>query len=176
MWTSPEDRCIQGAREHSETNKLALLNVRAYHMDTATNPHHKEPKFNIKDNIRTFLTHSEHEELLWLSCKYHWCKEHRRNKEDNNCFPVMIPGTPNDKPYLATETEGYLVYLWYKNLGVAELRFYMPYYREIQKNKNLCEGIKQMTQEITDVEEGLEALTLKESMKQERHQETQKRI
>ncbi|SCO87742.1 uncharacterized protein FRV6_11869 [Fusarium oxysporum] len=108
MWTSPEDRCIQGAREHGETNKLALLNVRAYHIDTATNLHHKEPKFNIKDNIRTFLTHLEHEELSWLSCKYHWCKEHRQNKEDNDCFPVMIPGTPNDKPYLATETEGYL--------------------------------------------------------------------
>jgi hypothetical protein len=44
----------------------------------------------------------------------------------------------------------------------------MPYYREIQKNKNLCEGIKQMTLEITEVEEELEALTLKECTKQER--------
>jgi hypothetical protein len=166
MWTSPEDRYIQGAREHGETNKLALLNVRAYHMDNATNPLHKEPKFNAKDDVRTFPTHSEHEELSWLSCKYHWCKEHRRNKEDNDCFPVTIPGTPNDKPYLATETEGYLVHLWYENLGVAELRFHMPYYREIQKNKKLCEGIKQMTQEITEVEEELEALTLKECAKQ----------
>ncbi|SCO87530.1 uncharacterized protein FRV6_11657 [Fusarium oxysporum] len=161
MWTSQEDKCIQEAREHGETSKFASLNIRAYHIDNATNPHHKEPKFNVKDD---------------LSCKYHWCKEHRRNKEDNNCFPVTIPGTPNDKPYLATETEGYLVHLWYENLGVAELRFHMPYYREIQKNKNLCEGIKQMTQEITDVEEELEALTLKESMKQERHQEIPKRI
>ncbi|KAI8402590.1 hypothetical protein FOFC_17905 [Fusarium oxysporum] len=166
MWTSPEDRCIQGAREHGETNKLALLNVRAYHMDNATNPLHKEPKFNVKDDVRTFPTHPEHEELSWLSCKYHWCKEHRRNKEDNDCFPVTISGTPNDKPYLATETEGYLVHLWYENLGVAELRFHMPYYREIQKNKKLCEGIKQMTQEITEVEEELEALTLKECAKQ----------
>ena len=168
MWTSPEDRCIQGAREHGETHKLALLNVRAYHMDNAINPLHKEPKFNIKDDVRTFPTHSEHEKLSWLSCKYHWCKEHRQNKEDNDCFPVTTPGTPNDKPYLATETEGYLVHLWYENLGVAELRFHMPYYREIQKNKNLCEGIKQMTLEITEVEEELEALTLKEGTKQER--------
>ncbi|KAH7461789.1 hypothetical protein FOMA001_g18899 [Fusarium oxysporum f. sp. matthiolae] len=168
MWTSPEDRCIQGAREHGETNKLALLNVRAYHMDNATNPLHKEPKFNVKDDVRTLPTHPEHEELSWLSCKYHWCKEHRRNKEDNDCFPVAIPGTPNDKPYLAAETEGYLVHLWYENLGVAELRFHMPYYREIQKSKNLCEGIKQMTLEITEVEEELEALTLKEGTKQER--------
>jgi hypothetical protein len=166
MWTSPEDRYIQGAREHGETNRLAPLNVRAYHMDNATNPLHKEPKFNVKDDVRTFPTHPEHEELSWLSCKYHWCKEHRQNKEDNDCFPVTIPGTPNDKPYLATETEGYLVHLWYENLGVAELRFHMPYYREIQKNKKLCEGIKQMTQEITEVEEELEALTLKECAKQ----------
>lgn len=77
MWTSPEDRCIQEAREHRETNKLALLNVCAYYMNNATNPHHKEPKFNAKDDVRTFPTHSEHEELSWLSCKYHWCKEHR---------------------------------------------------------------------------------------------------
>jgi hypothetical protein len=168
MWTSPEDRYIQGAREHGETNRLAPLNVRAYHMDNATNPLHKEPKFNVKDDVRTFPTHSEHEELSWLSCKYHWCKEHRQNKEDNDCFLVTIPGTPNDKPYLATETEGYLVHLWYENLGVAELRFHMPYYREIQRNKNLCEGIKQMTLEITEVEEELEALTLKECTKQER--------
>ncbi|KAL9572139.1 hypothetical protein ACKAV7_003717 [Fusarium commune] len=168
MWTSPEDRCTQGAREHGETNKLALLNVRAYHMDNATNPHHKEPKFNIKDDVRTFPTHSEHEELSWLSCKYHWCKEHRQNKEDNDCFPVTIPGTPNDKPYLATETEGYLVHLWHENLGVAELRFHMPYYREIQRNKNLCQGIKQMSEEITEVEKELETLTLKEDTKQKR--------
>ncbi|KAJ0128891.1 hypothetical protein HZ326_28016 [Fusarium oxysporum f. sp. albedinis] len=89
-------------------------------MDNATNPLHKEPKFNAKDNVRTFPTYLEHEELSWLLCKYHWYKEHRRNKEDNNCFPVTIPGTPNDKPYLATETEGYLVYLWYENLGKQE--------------------------------------------------------
>lgn len=55
--------------------------------------------------------HSEYKELLWLSYKYHWCKEYRRNKEDNNYFPIAIPGMLNDKPYLVTETEGYLVYL-----------------------------------------------------------------
>ncbi|KAH7468019.1 hypothetical protein FOMA001_g15870 [Fusarium oxysporum f. sp. matthiolae] len=165
MWTSPEDKCIQEAREHGETNKLALLNVRAYHMDNATNPLHKEPKFNVKDDVRTFPTHAGHEELSWLSCKYHWCKEHRQNKEDNDCFPIMIPGTPNDKPYLKTETEGYLVHLWYENLGVTELRFHMPYYREIQKNKNLRQGIKQMTQGITEVEKEFETLTLEEIQK-----------
>ncbi|KAH7475360.1 hypothetical protein FOMA001_g11755 [Fusarium oxysporum f. sp. matthiolae] len=83
MWTSPEDKCIQEAREHGETNKLALLNVRAYHMDNATNPLHKEPKFNVKDD----------------------------------------------------------------------------------KNKNLRQGIKQMTQGITEVEKEFETLTLEEIQK-----------
>jgi hypothetical protein len=78
---------------------------------------------------------------------------------------MTIPSTPNNKPYLATETEGYLIHLWYENLRVAELRFYMPYYREIQKNKKLCKGIKQITQEITEVKEELKALTLKEYAK-----------
>ncbi|KAJ0129402.1 Transposable element Tc3 transposase [Fusarium oxysporum f. sp. albedinis] len=42
----------------------------------------------------------------------------------------------------------------------------MPYYRKIQRNKNLCKGIKQITLKITEVKEELEALTLKEYAKQ----------
>ncbi|RKK68679.1 hypothetical protein BFJ69_g13424 [Fusarium oxysporum] len=49
----------------------------------------------------------------------------------------------------------------------------MPYYREIQKNKNLRQGIKQITQEITEAKEELEALTSKRPTKQENPQDIQ---
>ncbi|KAG7419477.1 hypothetical protein Forpe1208_v003480 [Fusarium oxysporum f. sp. rapae] len=152
IWTSNEERCLQGAREHGNTNKLEVLHVRAYHMSDATNPLHKEPKFDPKDDLRTFPTHPGHKELSWVSCKYHWCGMHKQDKEDNDCFPVMIPGTPNDEPYLKEEVEGYLAYLWYENLGVVELRFHIAYYREIKKNQDHRQEVQQMIQEITEAE------------------------
>jgi hypothetical protein len=79
-----------------------------------------------------------HEEISWVSCKYHWCEKHEQDKRDNDCFPVAIPGTPNDRPYRAEETEGYETYKWYENLGVAELRFSLAYYRQITLTKELC--------------------------------------
>ncbi|KAF9779915.1 hypothetical protein IL306_001174 [Fusarium sp. DS 682] len=79
--------------------------------------------------------------------------------DDNDCFPVMIPGTPNDKPYLKIETEGYLVHLWYENLGVAELRFNMSYYRQIHETKKLHEGIRQSQKLIKEAEKEFEEMT-----------------
>ncbi|KAF4339822.1 pol poly [Fusarium beomiforme] len=106
MYLSPEDRCIQGAREHENTNELHDINVRAYHTADAMNPRHKEPKFNKEDDVRTLPTNPHHDDVSWISCKYHWCETHMQEKKDNDCFPVAIPRTPNKNPYLRQETEG----------------------------------------------------------------------
>jgi hypothetical protein len=132
-YSSPEDRCIQRAKEH--TPDMENIMVRAYHTCDALNPLHKEPKYDARDDVRTSPTHPQHLEIAWVSCKNHWCQSHLQDKEDNDCFPVTIPGTPNDKPYLKEETEGYTMNRWYENLGVAELRFDLAYYRQIQQTK-----------------------------------------
>ncbi|EXL40782.1 hypothetical protein FOCG_16726 [Fusarium oxysporum f. sp. radicis-lycopersici 26381] len=160
IYTSHEDFCLQGAREHGNTNELETIPVRAYHTNDATNPLHKEEKYDQQDDVRTLPTHEQHKQISWISCKYHWCDTHKQEKLDNDCFPITIPGTPNDKPYLKEEAEGYVPFIWHNNLGVLELRFSMAHYRQVHKNKELLEGIKQMTQEITKAEKELETLEL----------------
>lgn len=160
IYTSHEDFCLQGAREHGNTNELETIPVRAYHTNDATNPLHKEEKYDQQDDVRTLPTHEQHKQISWISCKYHWCDTHEQEKLDNDCFPITIPGTTNDKPYLKEETEGYVPFVWHNNLGVLELRFSMAHYRQVHKNKELLEGIRQMTQEITKTEKELETLGL----------------
>ncbi|KAI3577671.1 hypothetical protein IWW34DRAFT_624302, partial [Fusarium oxysporum f. sp. albedinis] len=53
-----------GAKEYNKTNKLILLNIYAYYIDNTINLLYKEPKFNIKDNIRIFLIYIGYKELL----------------------------------------------------------------------------------------------------------------
>ncbi|KAL9570381.1 hypothetical protein ACKAV7_005460 [Fusarium commune] len=159
MYLSPEDRCIQGAREHRDTQELEMIHVRAYHTNDAMNPLHKEEKFNKQDDIRTLPTHEEHAEVSWVSCKAHWCKIHEQAKLDNDCFPVTIPGTPNDRPYLKNETEGYLVHLWHDNLGVAELRFNMAHYRQVHKTKELLNEARHSIRIIEEAEREFEEAT-----------------
>jgi hypothetical protein len=145
-FNSPEDGCIQKAREHTDTLGQESILLRAYHTCDALNPLHKEPKYDARDDVRTSPTHPQHLEIAWASCKSHWCQLHQQSKEDNDCFPVTIPGTPNDKPYLTEEIEGYTMNRWYENLGVAELRFDLAYYRQIQETKRIR---REASEEIT---------------------------
>ncbi|KAF4439736.1 hypothetical protein F53441_12505 [Fusarium austroafricanum] len=84
MYASPKDRCMQGAREHRNTDEIENIYIRASHTHDALNPRHRGENYHIKDDL----------------------------KKDNDCFPVTIPSTPNDRPYLAKETEGYEVHSW----------------------------------------------------------------
>jgi hypothetical protein len=159
MFNSPEDMYIQGAREHEDTKKAENIHIRAYHMAEAMNPHHKEPKFDTRDDIRTLPTNPGHDEISWASCRYHWCKLHFEDKKDNDCFPVTIPGTPNDKPYLPEEIMGYLVHSWYETLGIAELRFNLAYYRSQQKDQETAKAIRQSMQIIEEANQEFRELT-----------------
>lgn len=159
MYTTHEDFCLQGAREHGNTEKLETIPVRAYHTNDAMNPLHKEEKYDQRDDVRTLPTHEQHKHISWISCKYHWCDTHKQEKLDNDCFPITIPGTPNDKPYLREETEGYVAFIWHNNLGVLELRFSMAHYRQIHKTKELLEGIKHSQQLIEEAEKEFEEAT-----------------
>jgi hypothetical protein len=159
MYLSPEDRYIQGAKEHGNAENNEEIHVRAYHQHDAMNPLHREQKFNENDDVRTLPTNPNHKDISWVSCKYHWCENHRQNKEDNDCFPVTIPGTPNDNPYHEWETHGYSVYHWHENLGVATLRFNLAHYRQIHKTKELLEGIKHSQQLIEEAEKEFEEAT-----------------
>ncbi|KAF6527467.1 hypothetical protein HZS61_010511 [Fusarium oxysporum f. sp. conglutinans] len=159
MYLSPEDRYIQGAKEHGNTEGNEEIYVRAYHQHDAMNPLHREQKFNKDDDVRTLPTNPNHKDISWVSCKYHWCEHHRQSKEDNDCFPVTIPGTPNDNPYHEWETYGYSVYHWHENLGVATLRFNLAHYRQIHKTKELLEGIKHSQQLIEEAEKEFEKAT-----------------
>ncbi|KAK2675221.1 hypothetical protein RAB80_010205 [Fusarium oxysporum f. sp. vasinfectum] len=159
MYLSPEDRYMQGAKEHGNTEKVEEIYVRAYHQHDAMNPLHREQQFNKNDDVRTLPTNPNHKDISWVSCKYHWCEHHRQSKEDNDCFPVTIPGTPNDSPYHEWETHGYSVYHWHENLGVATLRFNLAHYRQIHKTKELLEGIKHSQQLIEEAEKEFEEAT-----------------
>jgi hypothetical protein len=159
MYLSPEDRYIQGAKEHGNTEKIEEIYVRAYHQHDAMNPLHREQKFNKDDDVRTLPTNPNHRDISWVSCKYHWCEHHRQSKEDNDCFPVTIPGTPNNNPYHEWETYGYSAHHWHENLGVATLRFNLAHYRQIHKTKELLEGIKHSQQLIEEAEREFEKAT-----------------
>ncbi|KAL9575839.1 hypothetical protein ACKAV7_000002 [Fusarium commune] len=120
------------------------------------NPLHKEEKFDEQDDVRTLPTYEGYAEVSWVSCNSHWCKTHKQAKLDNDCFPVTIPGIPNDRPYLKNETEGYLVHLWHDNLGVAELWFNMAYYRQIYKTKELLNEARHSIRIIEEAEREFE--------------------
>jgi hypothetical protein len=158
-FNSPKDMYIQGAKEHLDTSAADHIHIRAYHMAEAMNPHHKEPKFDDRDDVRTLPTNDKHDEISWVSCKYHWCKTHLEAKKDNDCFPVTIPGTPNDKPYTPEETMGYLAHTWYENIGVAELRFNLAYYRQEVRRQQTIEDIQQQLQMIEEAEKEFKELT-----------------
>lgn len=158
-WNTNKEMCIQTAKEHTNTDNLSSLHIRAYHTNDATNPLLKEPKYDTRDDIRTLPTHPQHQEIAWISCRYHWCKAHKQDKEDNDCFPIEIPNTPNDKPYSREETKGYMVDHWYENLGVAELRFNMTLYRREHRINELTQGIKENMKIIEDAEKEFEEIT-----------------
>lgn len=159
IYNTQEDICIQGAREHWDTETGTKVYIRAYHTNDALNPLHPEPRFDTQDDVRTMPTHPQHGEIAWVSCKNHWCEQHRLDKMDNDCFPITIPGTPNDRPYLTREIEGYSVYLWYDYLGVAELRFNMALYRKTHKVNELTQGIKENMKIIEEAEKELNETT-----------------
>jgi hypothetical protein len=159
IYNTQEDICIQGAREHGDTETGSKIYIRAYHTNDALNPLHKEPMFDTRDDVRTMPTHPQHNEIAWVSCKNHWCEQHKLDKMDNDCFPITITGTPNDRPYLTHEIEGYSVYLWYDYLGVAELRFNMALYRKTHKVNELTQGIKENMKIIEDAEKEFDEIT-----------------
>jgi hypothetical protein len=159
MFNSKEDMYMQGSKERKDTAKNENIHVRAYHMAEALNPHHKEPKFNTRDSAKTMPTHPEHDNIAWVSCRYHWCELHMETKKDNDCFPVAIPGTPNDKPYSPEEVRGYLTHSWYENLGVAELRFNLAYYKSQQKDQETAEAIRESMRVIEEANQEFKELT-----------------
>lgn len=166
-YSSKEDLCIQGAKEHGDTARTDHIHIRAYHLAEVVNPRLREPKFDVRDDVRTLPTHPQHDEIAWMSCRYHWCEMHLEAKKDNDCFPVTIPGTPNDKPYSAEEAIGYLTHLWYENLGVAELRFHLAFYRQQGKAQKTKKDIQENLRILEEVDKEFKELTL------EKNEETQ---
>ena len=66
-----------------------------------------------------------------MSCRYHRCELHKREKVDNDCFPVALPRNPNNRPYEVQDVIGYVLHHWYESLGVAEFKFNMHVYRQV---------------------------------------------
>jgi hypothetical protein len=62
-FNSPKDIYIQGAKEHPDTSAMDHIHIQAYHIAEAINPHHKEPKLNDRDNIRTLPTNEKHDKI-----------------------------------------------------------------------------------------------------------------
>ena len=158
-FSSPREMYVQNAREHCDTSTTENIHIRAYHMAEAMNPLHKEPKFDTRADVRTFPTHEQHNEVSWVSCKYHWCKTHLEPKKDNDCFPVTIPGAPNDKPYSPVETMGYLAHDWYESLGVVELRFNLANYRLEVRREETLKDIQQQLRMIEEADKEFRELT-----------------
>ena len=151
-FSSPKEMYIQSSREHGNTTATENIHVQAYHMTEVMNLYHKEPKFDTRDDIRTFPIHGQYDKISWVLCKYHWCKVYLEAKKDNDCFPVTILGTPNNRPYLPEEMKGYLAYMWYKALGVVELQFNLAnYWLEVRQEETL-KDIKQNLKMINNWE------------------------
>ena len=153
-WNSLRERYIQTAREHVKTADEQEICIRAYHRELAENPRHPETPFNPQDDVRTYPTHKEHASVSWMSCQHHWCEEHRKEKQEQDCFPVALPHQPNNKPYLWYETEGYQVFHWYESIGVAAARYSSELYHAIQEKKRVTYKIEDWQKRISQEEQG----------------------
>ncbi|KAJ3529051.1 hypothetical protein NM208_g9929 [Fusarium decemcellulare] len=151
-WHSMRERYIHQAREHARTIDMPEICVRAYHRELAENPRHPEPPFHSGDDVRTYPTHPEHDQISWMSCQTHFCETHLREKQGQDCFPIPLPAQPNNKPYSRQETLGYKVWHWYDSIGVANAKFD----KELFKQQR-AEYINKPIEEWQDTDPGKEA-------------------
>ncbi|KAJ3530145.1 hypothetical protein NM208_g9457 [Fusarium decemcellulare] len=148
-WHSLRERYIHTAREHVRTIDMPEICVRAYHRDLAENPRHPELPFNPKDDVRTYPTHPEHDQISWMSCQTHSCKIHLQEKQAQDCFPVSLPAQPNNKPYSRQETLGYKVWHWYDSIGVANAKFDRELFKQ-QRAEDIDRPILAWREQIED--------------------------